>query len=90
MDSEDIGYNPLLGMVGILVSSVTLQKIFRCTCVMYFYCLQVYKCLGVDVVDSAFEGYNACVFAYGQTGSGKTYTMMGPPVSTQHKYLIVK
>ncbi|XP_060590236.1 kinesin-like protein KIF16B [Ruditapes philippinarum] len=45
------------------------------------YCDQekVYKCLGVDVVDSAFEGYNACVFAYGQTGSGKTYTMMGPP-----------
>ncbi|XP_045187061.2 kinesin-like protein KIF16B isoform X2 [Mercenaria mercenaria] len=44
------------------------------------YCDQekVYKCLGVDVVDSAYEGYNACVFAYGQTGSGKTYTMMGP------------
>ena len=41
----------------------------------------MYKCLGVDVVDSAYEGYNACVFAYGQTGSGKTYTMMGPHVS---------
>jgi hypothetical protein len=41
----------------------------------------VYNCLGVDVVDSAYEGYNACVFAYGQTGSGKTYTMMGPHVS---------
>ncbi|KAL4238780.1 Kinesin-like protein kif16b [Mactra antiquata] len=39
---------------------------------------RVYKCLGVDVVDSAYDGYNACVFAYGQTGSGKTYTMMGP------------
>ncbi|XP_052767507.1 kinesin-like protein KIF16B isoform X2 [Mya arenaria] len=39
----------------------------------------VYNGLGVDVVDSAYEGYNACVFAYGQTGSGKTYTMMGPP-----------
>ncbi|KAL3874464.1 hypothetical protein ACJMK2_037473 [Sinanodonta woodiana] len=39
----------------------------------------VYQCLGVDVVESGYEGYNACVFAYGQTGSGKTYTMMGNP-----------
>ncbi|KAK9707878.1 Kinesin motor domain [Popillia japonica] len=38
---------------------------------------QVYKDLGTEVVDCAFQGYNACVFAYGQTGSGKTYTMMG-------------
>ncbi|XP_055371627.1 kinesin-like protein Klp98A isoform X2 [Condylostylus longicornis] len=38
---------------------------------------QVYKDLGTDVVDCAFQGYNACVFAYGQTGSGKTFTMMG-------------
>ncbi|XP_013170474.1 PREDICTED: kinesin-like protein KIF16B [Papilio xuthus] len=40
---------------------------------------QVFSDLGVDVIDSAFEGYNACVFAYGQTGSGKTFTMMGSP-----------
>ena len=38
---------------------------------------RVYDDLGMDVVDNAFSGYNACVFAYGQTGSGKTYTMMG-------------
>ncbi|KOB71767.1 Kinesin-like protein KIF16B, partial [Operophtera brumata] len=37
----------------------------------------VFSDLGLDVIDSAFEGYNACVFAYGQTGSGKTFTMMG-------------
>ncbi|NWR69987.1 KI16B protein, partial [Centropus unirufus] len=37
----------------------------------------VFKNLGSDVLKSAFEGYNACVFAYGQTGSGKSYTMMG-------------
>ncbi|KAM6081225.1 kinesin-like protein KIF16B isoform 2-T2 [Chlamydotis macqueenii] len=37
----------------------------------------VFKDLGTDVLKSAFEGYNACVFAYGQTGSGKSYTMMG-------------
>ncbi|XP_018419719.1 PREDICTED: kinesin-like protein KIF16B [Nanorana parkeri] len=39
----------------------------------------VFKDLGTDVLTSAFEGYNACVFAYGQTGSGKSYTMMGNP-----------
>ncbi|XP_027044941.1 kinesin-like protein KIF13B [Pocillopora damicornis] len=38
---------------------------------------KVYKCLGADVLENSFEGYNACIFAYGQTGSGKTYTMMG-------------
>ncbi|CAH1772836.1 unnamed protein product, partial [Owenia fusiformis] len=38
---------------------------------------QVYNCLGKDVLQRAFEGYNACIFAYGQTGSGKSYTMMG-------------
>ncbi|XP_066596484.1 kinesin-like protein Klp98A isoform X2 [Prorops nasuta] len=42
---------------------------------------EVFRDLGTDVIDSAFEGYNACVFAYGQTGSGKTFTMMGTPES---------
>ncbi|XKL66819.1 hypothetical protein PGB90_010239 [Kerria lacca] len=37
----------------------------------------VFKCVGEDILDNAFQGYNACVFAYGQTGSGKSYTMMG-------------
>ncbi|XP_066451719.1 kinesin-like protein KIF16B isoform X3 [Eleutherodactylus coqui] len=40
---------------------------------------RVFRDLGTDVLKSAFEGYNACVFAYGQTGSGKSYTMMGNP-----------
>ncbi|KAL3290384.1 hypothetical protein HHI36_023724 [Cryptolaemus montrouzieri] len=37
----------------------------------------VFDYLGRDILDNAFQGYNACIFAYGQTGSGKSYTMMG-------------
>jgi len=28
----------------------------------------VFEYLGEDILDRAFEGYNACLFAYGQTG----------------------
>ncbi|KTF75219.1 hypothetical protein cypCar_00027943, partial [Cyprinus carpio] len=39
----------------------------------------IFKDLGTDVLQAAFEGYNVCIFAYGQTGSGKSYTMMDNP-----------
>lgn len=39
----------------------------------------VYQDLGTEVLQAAFDGYNACLLAYGQTGAGKTYTMMGYP-----------
>eukprot|EP00916_Digyalum_oweni_P022861 GHVL01037854.1.p1 GENE.GHVL01037854.1~~GHVL01037854.1.p1 ORF type:complete len:935 (+),score=194.69 GHVL01037854.1:93-2897(+) len=38
---------------------------------------KVYSDLGTEVLDNAWEGYNACLFAYGQTGSGKSYSMVG-------------
>ena len=31
---------------------------------------EVFRSLGDDILDNAFNGYNACIFAYGQTGSG--------------------
>jgi hypothetical protein len=36
----------------------------------------VYKYLGTQVLDNAWEGYHCCLFAYGQTGSGKSYSMV--------------
>jgi kinesin family protein 16B len=31
----------------------------------------VFENLGTQLLNNAFDGYNACLFAYGQTGSGK-------------------
>lgn len=48
-------------------------------CVFYFLGQDVvFKCLGENILQNAFEGYNACIFAYGQTGKslpaiGKKY-----------------
>ncbi|KAJ8313249.1 hypothetical protein KUTeg_009200 [Tegillarca granosa] len=28
---------------------------------------KVFNCLGKEVLERAFEGYNGCIFAYGQT-----------------------
>jgi len=29
---------------------------------------KVFDALGQDLLENAFQGYNACIFAYGQTG----------------------
>ena len=38
---------------------------------------RVFDCMGKEILDNAWEGYNCCLFAYGQTGSGKSYSMVG-------------
>eukprot|EP00954_Amorphochlora_amoebiformis_P017865 1322103-Amorphochlora_amoeboformis.AAC.2 len=37
----------------------------------------LFDILGKDLLLSAWEGYNVCLFAYGQSGSGKSFSMTG-------------
>jgi len=39
--------------------------------------LECFEKIGVDIVKTAYNGYNASMFAYGQTSSGKSFSMMG-------------
>lgn len=38
----------------------------------------IFRLVGLPLVENCLAGFNSSIFAYGQTGSGKTYTMWGP------------
>ncbi|EFJ25368.1 hypothetical protein SELMODRAFT_414001 [Selaginella moellendorffii] len=38
---------------------------------------EMFKLVGLPMVENCLAGFNSSIFAYGQTGSGKTYTMWG-------------
>ncbi|CAM0949200.1 unnamed protein product [Alopecurus aequalis] len=38
---------------------------------------ELFRVVGLPIVENCIAGYNSCVFSYGQTGSGKTHTMLG-------------
>lgn len=50
----------------------------------------VFNTMVQPLVQTAFEGYNVCLFAYGQTGSGKSYSMMGVESSQENSIVLDK
>lgn len=46
--------------------------------------LMVFKDLGQDVLNSAYDGYNSTLFAYGQTGAGKSFSMVSDRQNRAH------
>lgn len=50
--------------------------------------INLYKIIGIPIVEKALQGYNGTIFAYGQTGTGKTYTMAGNSTDPEYKGII--
>lgn len=48
----------------------------------------VFDSVGLEVLNSAMDGYNGTIMCYGQTGAGKTYTMTGGKESYRQRGLI--
>jgi kinesin family protein C2/C3 len=48
------------------------DKLFGCNATQ----LEIFN-FSKSTVQSAIDGFNACILAYGQTGSGKSFTMDG-------------
>ena len=70
------------GSQNVTVLQPVLVKLEVCDALIIFLFLfhvsgqeKVYKCLGADVLENSFEGYNACIFAYGQTGKKRMHQL---------------
>lgn len=49
----------------------------------------VFSTLGVQLLCSAWQGFNCTIFAYGQTGSGKSYSMSGADPNDRSEWGLV-
>ncbi|KAF3906339.1 Kinesin-3 [Dactylellina cionopaga] len=59
-----------MGIEAVKEHPFTFDKVFNPTCDNNVIFEEISQ-----LVQSALDGYNVCIFAYGQTGSGKTFTM---------------
>ncbi|EWC46971.1 hypothetical protein DRE_03733 [Drechslerella stenobrocha 248] len=59
-----------IGIEAVKEHPFTFDKVFNPTCDNNLIFEEISQ-----LVQSALDGYNVCIFAYGQTGSGKTFTM---------------
>lgn len=62
----------ITGQIGSKTQSFKFDRVFKPTASNSDVFVEVSQ-----LVQSALDGFNVCIFAYGQTGSGKTHTMSG-------------
>eukprot|EP00929_Paragymnodinium_shiwhaense_P043142 TRINITY_DN2222_c0_g1_i1.p1 TRINITY_DN2222_c0_g1~~TRINITY_DN2222_c0_g1_i1.p1 ORF type:complete len:1548 (+),score=600.21 TRINITY_DN2222_c0_g1_i1:54-4697(+) len=48
----------------------------------------VFRQVGMPLLENAMHSYNGCLFAYGQTGSGKSHSVLGDATSEEHKGIL--
>eukprot|EP00667_Euglena_gracilis_P001342 EG_transcript_1341 len=74
-DDRSITLNPTKGEYGSVRTAQ--QFTFSHLWGMHVPTTELYREVGLPIVQQVFEGYNGCIMAYGQTNSGKTFTISG-------------